>query len=238
MAAKYCDLVGNAMKNFILAVLFLLSTICAHAVEIKIDAGLTDYQAAPCGNWYQCTPSTPYTLRLKALSGSIGIYTDQFAGGWQIGGGIGNGGRFTSDAIVCDVDGPCPAWSLSRMQGQGSDPFAFIDLRRTFGDVTLGMQGYDSFMSYDNVNFNWKNVNNQAQAPVVSRTSHTVKGALGIGLSASYALGNGFSIIGKIIPTSANNSQYDPVAKEMTWYRPVVSSSLGYAPFVGIEYSF
>ncbi|MDR3480742.1 MAG: hypothetical protein P4L91_08530 [Burkholderiaceae bacterium] len=210
----------------------------AYAVEIKVDAGILRYTPAPCGNWYQCTDSTPYTLRLTALSGSVGVYTDPFASGWQLGGGVGNGGVFSSHATVCDVDGPCPAWSLSYMEGSGSDPYVFVDLRRTLGKLTLGVQAYDSFMSYDNTNYNWHNVNNQSQPAVVSRTEHAVKGTFGIGLSASYALGNGFSVIGKLIPTAANNSQFDPVSRQQTWYRPVASSAIGYSPFVGIEYTY
>ena len=211
----------------------------AHAVEIILDAGAIYFTRAPCGNWYQCTPSTPYTLRLKSLSGSIGIYTDPFSGGWQVGVGIGNAGRFTSDAMIHNIDNCISGCGpLSHMQGQGSEPFAFIGVRRTIDKWFVEGDLYATRMSYENTNFDWYGLPpNYQVGPIVSHVDHQVVGTVSPGLTVGYQLSD-LAIVGKIIPTHATNSQYDPVAGQQTWYRPVASSAAGVSPFVGIEWKF
>jgi hypothetical protein len=223
----------------ILFIFLLMFVLPASAYEIAVTSGLTDYQAAPCGNWYQCNADTPHTLRLKALSGSIGVYTGPFAGGWQVGAGIGNAGRFTSDAMIHDVDNCTTGCGpLSHMQGQGSEPFAFAGARKTFGKWFAEGDLYVTRMNYENTNFDWYGGKNYSVGPIVSHIDHLVANAIGVGAAIGYTFAPGWSAVAKILPTGASNSQYDPVAKQMTWYRPVVSSSLGYAPFVGVEYKF
>jgi len=212
----------------------------ANALEIKVDIGMTDYLRAPCGNWFQCTTTTPYTLRLKSLSGSIGVYTDPFADGWQIGGGLGNAGRFTSDAMIYNIDncvtncGP-----LSHMQGQGDEPFAYIGVRKKIDNWFVEGDLYVTRMSYENTNFDWYGPPpNYRVGPIVSHVDHQVANTLSIGATVGYQFSERFALVGKIIPTHATNSQFDPVSRQQTWYRPVASSAAGVSPFIGIEYTF
>jgi len=179
-------------------------------------------------------------LRLNALSGSFGLYTDRAHDGWQFGVGIGNGGRVTSDAMIHDVDN-CNAncGPISHMQGQGTDLFAFIDTRKYWGDWFLGAELYLSRMNYENTNYDWYGGQNYATGPLVSHIDHQVKSTWGFGLSAGYQWSQTISAVMKILPTAANNSQPDVLAPGgSTWYRPVNSSSIGISPFFGAEYSF
>ena len=231
-----------SFKKLSTVALLILSSCCAapaNAVEIIADLGVTHYLSAPCGNWYQCQPTTHYTLRLNAVSGSIGLYTDRSIGGWQIGAGFGNGGRVTSDAMIYDVDncvtncGP-----LSHMQGQGTDPYGYIEVRKHWDEWFFGIALYASRMSYENTNYDWYGGVNYSVGPLVSHIDHDVKTTYNVGLSAGYQLSQSWSIVAKLLPTAANNSQTNPYTGTPTWYRPVNSSSFGYSPFVGVEYSF
>lgn len=226
---------------FLCAIAFIIAgCTCKNscAYEVKIDLGITQFTPAPVGNWYQA--NMPYTLRLTSLSGAISVYSDPFAGGYQVGAGIGNAGRVTSDAMIHDVDdcnvncGP-----VSHMQGQGTDPFIFVDARKTWGNVFAGVQFYVSRMNYENTNFDWYGGAGYKVGPIVSHIDHEVKNTPGLGVSIGYQFSEQIAATFKIIPTRAPNSQSDALAPGgSTWYRPVDSSAFGYSPFVGIEYTF
>jgi hypothetical protein len=229
------------MKKILAALVVMASSIWlnANAVELKLDLDLTQYQPAPVGNWYQ--RDMPNTIRCRAVSGAIGIYTDQFYDGWQIGLGVGNAGRCTSDAMIHNVDdcsvgcGP-----ISHMQGQGTMPFGYLMARKTWGSWFAEGGLYVTRPNYENTNFNWYGPPPTYQVgPLVSHIDHAVKNTPGFGAAVGYTFAKNWSAILKIIPTKSTNTQPDPNGSSgQTYYRPIYSGALGYAASIGVQFSY
>jgi len=221
-------------------ILIILLAFCGYvsAAEVKIDLDVTQVIPAPVGNWYQ--KDMPYHLHMTSLSAAIGIYTDRSLDGWQYGGGLGNLGRFTSDAMIHDVDncltncGP-----ISHMQGQGTEPFMFLGARKNWKDWYAEADIYAYRPNYENTNFDWYGGTNYSVGPIVSHVDHQVVNTIGLGLQIGYDFNQSTSLKLKLIPTKSTNSQTDSASPTgQAYYRPIYSSSLGFAPSIGIEYSF
>lgn len=211
----------------------LLLAVSAHA-EIVADLGIIKLIPAPIGNWYQ--QDMPYTLRTTSFTGSIGVY-DDIADTWKLGIGVGYGGRATSDEMIHDVDN-CSAncGPVSHMQGQGTLPYAFVMVRKSFGQwfVEGGTVIYRP--NYENTNFNWYNWQTGA-GPIVSHIDHQVKDTVGVGAAVGYSFSDSWAVVLKLLPTKSTNANTtEGIAGN--YYRPIYSSSFGYAPALTLQYSF
>jgi len=229
----------------LLLILMMLATAALvtadQAQEIKVDGGLIDFTAAPCGNWYQCNqPTLPYTLRLIQPAVSIGVFTEK-SDDWQFGVGVGDDRRATVDATIKDVDG-CKVLSKcgpsSQMQGQGMYLYRYAEARRYFGDAFIGLDFVDSRTTYWNCNGNWYGGQDFSVGPVKSCVKYQPKNIPGWGLTAGYEWGAWYGVF-RVLPTAANNSQPDAQAPGgTTWYRPITSSSIGFSPYFGLGRTF
>jgi len=229
-----------SFKQLHLFLITLLIAVCtcndSCAYEVKVDLGLTQFTPAPCGNWRQCNADTPYTMQLTSLSGAIGVFTSPDS--WQLGVGVGYGGVVKVKATIHDVDNCTTGCGpLSQTSGQGSDWFAYIETRKNFGKAFVGIDVDFSRQSWTDCNSDWYGGPNYSVGPIAFCDQHQAKIIPGLGLTAGYDFGPMAALI-RLIPTAATNSQYDPVSKQMTWYRPLDSSKLGYGVFIGFEKSF
>ncbi|MDR3480644.1 MAG: hypothetical protein P4L91_08000 [Burkholderiaceae bacterium] len=230
------------LRALFLCLLILLIAGCtyteSYAVEIKVDLGITQFTPAPCGNWRQCNADTPYTMQLTSPSGAIGVFTDKSLDGWQFGAGIGYGGEVKVKATIHDVDNcTVGCGPLSQTTGQGADWFGYVEARKNFGKAFVGVDADFSRESWTYCNANWYGGANYSVGPIAFCVKHQVKTIPGLGLVAGYDFGP-IAVAVKLIPTAATNSQYDPVAKQMTWYRPLDSSQFGYAFSICGEHTF
>jgi len=232
------------MKKLFLAVALSAVFSNAFAQEVKVDFGVTKFTQVSNGNWYQ--EGFPYTLRLTSPTASIKIFTDKGESGWQYGLGFDYMGRVTSDAMVLDSDanynanspthcnGPCGP--LSHMQGQGTIPSAFLAARKNYSTWFYEVEGYATRPNYENTNYDWYGGPNNSVGPLVSHIDHQVKTTYGLGLALGYRLTGADSVMFKLIPTEAKNSQSDPLAPSGTAYYKAVYDKESFS--IVLEHSF
>jgi len=227
------------LQVFILSLMFGVS---ASAYEIKADFGLMKFTPVENGNCYQ--DGLSHTLRLNQPAASLSIYTDKSKDGYQLGLGFGTERKATTDAMVLNQDsnynansathcnGPCGP--LSHMQGEGKVPYTFLLLRKTwmnsfaFGKP-IWLEGGPCYTrpSYSNTNWDWYGSNNYNAKPVVydagpivSHIDHKVEGRTSATAAVGIELTKDISALVRLVPTSASNSQPDPlVPSGQTYYR-------------------